>query len=311
MLHSVRERLAASLRRPLSLPSAPPFGSVDRLTYARNWLAYLSLTQTTLMGEEFPSADSTATATYPRDMCDRWDVDALPRGQAKEHSAQNGLWVIPGALSPQQCTDVINGMASLTRNGAVQGHCGVEVQPSVPPEPQDGEAAGVAQETWPWFEYERARWMVPLQPSPGVDPGFARILRTLQSHGCTDAHTWPRLGALAGPLGAALQLIEALPTLSIGAFARRKPLFLQVQALQRGAPITPHVDEPDVGGRAIATVLLQGPSEVRVGGVLFSLAAGDMYCLTGDARDRVDHEVFASAEDRLSVTIRYNSSGKS
>eukprot|EP00325_Prymnesiales_sp_UTEX-LB-985_P025987 CAMPEP_0174726730 /NCGR_PEP_ID=MMETSP1094-20130205/48416_1 /TAXON_ID=156173 /ORGANISM="Chrysochromulina brevifilum, Strain UTEX LB 985" /LENGTH=48 /DNA_ID= /DNA_START= /DNA_END= /DNA_ORIENTATION= len=37
--------------------------------------------------------------------------------------------------------------------------------------------------------------------------------------------------------------------------------------------------------------------------------AGDMYCLAGAARDSVDHEVYTSAEDRLSVTIRYSANG--
>ena len=173
-----------------------------------------------------------------------------------------------------------------------------------------GAILGIPQTSWAWYEYERARWMVPPQPSLGIDPTFAREhLRTLQSHGCTDAHTWPLLSALSGLGGDALMRIEALPSLLIDTFSRRKPLFLQLQALQRGCPITPHIDEPGVGGRAIATVVVQGPSSVRVGGVTFDLVAGDMYCLAGDARDSVDHEVYSCAEDRLSVTIRFSGDG--
>ena len=309
MLRTLRARLAEAFH----LPSSPPFGNVDRFTHTRNWLAYLSMTQTTLTGEEFPSADSNPgiAKVYPRDQCERWDVQALPQGVACEHAKQLGLWIIPRALSEEQCNDVSSSAAELTGDGSAQGCGGVAVQPRVPPVPIAGSVMCVPKILWPWYAYERARWMVPLQPSQGVDPGFALThLRTLQSHGCTDAHTWPLLSAISNLGGDALRLVEALPGLSIQAFANRKPLFLQLQALQRGAPITPHIDEPGVGGHAIATVLLQGPSDVRVGGVVFSLVAGDMYCLTGDAREKVDHEVYCSDEDRLSVTIRYCAQGR-
>ena len=81
------------------------------------------------------------------------------------------------------------------------------------------------------------------------------------------------------------------------------------QALQRGAIIHAHVDEPGVGGEAIATAVIAGASEVRVGGVTLTVAEGDMYCLVGAAREEVDHEVYAGRQDRLSVTIRYGARG--
>ena len=77
------------------------------------------------------------------------------------------------------------------------------------------------------------------------------------------------------------------------------------QTLQRGAIIHAHVDEPGVGGEAIATAVIAGASEVRVGGVTLTVSEGDMYCLVGAAREEVDHEVYAGRQDRLSVTIRY------
>ena len=306
MLTAVRSRITEVLSRSISRPSKPPFGSVDMLTYTKNMLAYMSLTQSPLLGEEFPSADANAANVYPRDQCEIWDVRSLPRGRAQEHSVQSGLWIIPNAISPNECEAVISETVELTEGGAVQGQDNVPVRPIVPPMAIAGAPLGIPLTKWAWYEYERARWMVPLQPSLGIDPTFALALRTLQSHGCTDAHTWPLLSELSNLGGEMIRTIEALPIRSVEAFARRTPLFLQLQALQRGAPITPHIDEPDYGGRAIATVVLQGPSDVRVGGVIFSLVAGDMYCLTGDARDAVDHEVFASEEDRLSVTVRYS-----
>ena len=309
MLNILRSRITEALHGSLCRASKPPFGLVDALTYTKNWLAYMSLTQSPLLGEEFPSADANAAKVYPRDQCELWDVRSLPHGCAHEHSVQSGLWIIPNALSEKECKDVIGEVEVLTQGGAVQGRENVPVRPMVPPLAIAGAPLGVPLANWAWYEYERARWMVPLQPSLGVDPNFALTLRTLQSHGCTDAHTWPLLSELSNLGGVALRAIEVLPIRSIEAFARRTPLFLQLQALQRGAPITPHIDEPDYGGRAIATVLLQGPSDVRVGGVIFRLVRGDMYCLTGAARDSVDHEVFASEEDRLSVTVRYSAAG--
>ena len=44
---------------------------------------------------------------------------------------------------------------------------------------------------------------------------------------------------------------------------------------------------------------------MRVGGVIFTVAEGDLYALVGSARDDVDHEVYAGRSDRLSVTVRY------
>jgi len=105
-----------------------------------------------------------------------------------------------------------------------------------------------------------------------------------------------------------------------GAAARRHPprytyygstAYLLRQALQRGAIIHAHVDEPGVGGEAIATAVIAGASEVRVGGVAFTVAEGDMYFLVGAARDDVDHEVYAGQQDRLSVTIRYGAQANS
>jgi hypothetical protein len=47
---------------------------------------------------------------------------------------------------------------------------------------------------------------------------------------------------------------EAMPA----AFGGRPPLFIQLQSLERGAVIGAHVDEHDVGGRAIATTVIRG-----------------------------------------------------
>lgn len=106
--------------------------------------------------------------------------------------------------------------------------------------------------------------MVPLQPAAGVDVGFAqRWLAGLQSHNCTDAREWPALSAVPGAGGDALRSLERLPPAALAPFARRAALFVQLQALQRGAIVHAHVDEPGVGGEAIATAVIAGASEAR------------------------------------------------
>ena len=150
--------------------------------------------------------------------------------------------------------------------------------------------------------------MLPLQPAMNpLDDGFRRgPLRALRSTNRTDAAGWPALGALAGAGGDALRALErAPPALLPAEFGARASLFVQLQGVAAGAAVTAHVDPPGVGGAAIATAVVAGASEVRVGGVRFVVRPGDMYCLAGAARRDVDHEVYAHADDRLSVTFRY------
>ncbi|CAE8731442.1 unnamed protein product [Polarella glacialis] len=59
------------------------------------------------------------------------------------------------------------------------------------------------------------------------------------------------------------------------------------------------------GGNMIATFVLEGSSEVRVGPLRFRVDTGDMYAIAHSARYEVEHEVMAAPHDRLSVTFRY------
>ena len=301
MLQRTAKRAASTLKA---------LSPVD-LVYWRNRLISLSLAQGAFLGEEFPSDPSGREPPYPYDQCDRWDLRALPRGKATEHPQQHGLWVIPGALSQADCRGVSDAIDKLTDDNAVH-------RPEAPSSPSQAPApqplcrshAPAASALWDWFAYGHARWMVPLQPSEGVCDAFAcGPLSLLRSHNCTDARSWPALSGVDGAGGDTLRMLEALPGLAMpSAFGGRPPLFLQVQSLERGAAIMGHVDEHDVGGRAIATtVIAGGESEVRVGGVVFCLQRGDLYALCGAARDDVDHEVYHSASwpNRVSVTVRY------
>ena len=95
------------------------------------------------------------------------------------------------------------------------------------------------------------------------------------------------------------------------ALRRRLPLavraeaasFLQLQALQRGTGVMPHIDAATPRAEVVATVGLRGHCTVRVGHVELEVGVGDVYCLEGRARWKVKHEVLPSRVDRLSVTI--------
>jgi len=280
-------------------------GSRFDYTYVRNRLVYLSLQQPAFIGEELPESGE-RREIYPRDQCIPWDLSALPQGRASLNPHQPGLWAVPGALSPAECTSIVAAITSLTAGDAVQGVNGVPVRgPAAKPLPQNV-AMSDASSVWEWFEYGHARRMVPLQPSCGINTSFALgPLSLLQSHNSTDARCWPLLASIPGDGGEALRAVERLPLELIPDISGRPPLFLQLQALQRGACVGAHVDEADVGGRAIATVVIYGGSEVRVGGTSFTVRPGDMYALTGEARDEIDHEVYAGQDDRLSITVRY------
>eukprot|EP01051_Picozoa_sp_SAG22_P006170 SAG22_NODE_395_length_11139_cov_14.562500_5_plen_290_part_00 len=82
--------------------------------------------------------------------------------------------------------------------------------------------------------------------------------------------------------------------------------FLQLQQLQRGASVRPHIDAAVPPAELVATVGLTGTATVRVGAVELQVEAGDVYCITGPARWEVKHEVLASTRDRLTVTLRFS-----
>ena len=274
--------------------------------YLKNRLVYMSLSQGAFLGEEFPT-ESSAPPVYPRDQCERWNIAALPQGRPVQHAQQRGLWVFPGAMSATICAEV---HAAIQKVACTDGEAASTAATSTTAAHQHDSLAPAAALTWPWFRYGHGRHMVPLQPSEGVCEEFALgPLSGLRSHNCTDARTWPELDAIAGAGGAALRTLERLfGNSNVAAFEDRPPLFLQVQSLQRGASIGAHIDQHDVGGRAIMTaVVAGGGGDVRVGGVVFTVQTGDVYGLCGEARDDVDHEVYSSAhpDDRISVTVRY------
>ena len=77
--------------------------------------------------------------------------------------------------------------------------------------------------------------------------------------------------------------------------------------LQRGASIRPHIDAGSPRADVVGTVGLTGDAVVRVGAAELLLAPGDAYLLSGPARWDVKHEVLASTQDRLTLTMRFHS----
>ena len=84
-------------------------------------------------------------------------------------------------------------------------------------------------------------------------------------------------------------------------------MFHQWQQLERGVAVAAHVDAASPPADTVVTLSLGTGSadSVRVGDVAMRVVAGDIYAISGAARWDVEHEVFASTSDRLSLTLRF------
>mmetsp|Transcript_24520 Transcript_24520/g.76281 ORF Transcript_24520/g.76281 Transcript_24520/m.76281 type:complete len:279 (-) Transcript_24520:67-903(-) len=220
------------------------------------------------------------------DPCVRWETSQLPKGIPLQNERVRGLWLIRG------CLDI----SAAQRIKAL--FCGLHER-----------------REYPWYTYEPGRDMMPLHASPALDDGTVeRVLTGIDvfgrpgSQGADPAAGWPRLAALAavGREGARdLEALQRLPCASLPTFASQPCLFLQAQILEGGAQVTPHRDALPYGGDMIATAVVEGGGEVRVGPLRFSVDPGDLYAIAHEARYDVEHEVMWSSRDRFSVTMRY------
>ena len=144
-------------------------------------------------------------------------------------------------------------------------------------------------------------------------------LEDFEVFGGVDPKSWLSLSALQASTDVRVQqgavllsdlIRHRLPRLGVPHM--QVPSFLQLQTLERGCGIMPHIDAATPRAEAVATLGLIGTCQVRVGPVLLPVAAGDMYVLTGEARWHVKHEVLPPFQDRMSCTVRFNASpGKS
>lgn len=214
----------------------------------------------------------------------RWDTAKLPQRTAVEHAELPGLWLIRDSLDAVTCKRLQSLFTGLGSNMRAT-----------------------------WYRYNFGRDMLPVHASPRLDIELANeILPTHVfgddgSSGAKHEH-WPSLDELLleGVEGAKeLKQLQDLPAMHVSGFRGQPCLFIQAQALESGAEVTAHKDPLPYGGHLIATAVLRGGSDVRVGSVRFRVETGDVYILADDARYNVEHEIEASMEPRISVTLRY------
>lgn len=215
-----------------------------------------------------------------------WDVSGIPRALAVESPKQGGLWLIRGCLDLDAAARIKALFVDLHRRSVFH-----------------------------WNHYEPGRDMMPLHAHPPLEMALTkRVICGLDvfgppgSRGADPLARWPLLGNLLAEeaIGAAeLHGLQVLPQKAIARFADEPCLFVQAQSLECGAEVTPHRDALPFGGDMIATYVIEGSSDVRVGAQRFRVDAGDMYAIADEARYDVEHEVMAAPYDRLSVTFRY------
>ncbi|CAE7310561.1 unnamed protein product [Symbiodinium natans] len=213
-----------------------------------------------------------------------WDLTKVPSGTLHRNPSIQGLWLLRGCMTE----DALAKVRALIRS--------------------------LHEGSRPWHGYEMGRCMMPLHADPALEDATLQTvtadLDVFGSPGSRGAlpQQWPRLAALRAsqaPGAEELWHLQKLAPQLIEDFGDRRCLFVQAQALEAGAEVSPHRDALPSGGDLIATVVLEGSSDVRVGSQRFEVQAGDFYAIGHAARYHVEHEVLASPRDRLSVTFRY------
>lgn len=179
--------------------------------------------------------------------------------------------------------------------------------------------------SWELFMFEPGRGMAPMRPHTG-EPRSAppavqqQWLAGFEVFGSAPVDDWLCLARLAERMqhdghddaarGAARlrRLQAALPELlPVAIDPSAYCMFYQWQELERGVAVAAHIDASTPPADTVVTLSLGTGSHdsVRVGDVAMRVVAGDIYAISGRARWDVDHEVFCSTSDRLSLTIRF------
>lgn len=226
------------------------------------------------------------TAQELHEPCQFWDVKSVPKGVVQQSSGLRGLWLLRGCVDQDAAARIKDLFHDLHKR-----------------------------QVFPWNNYEIGRFMMPLHAAPALDAETTtRVITGLDvfgppgSKGADPLTGWPHLQRLLdeGIAGAKeLQGLQRLPQEVISDFTAEPCLFVQAQVLECGAEVTPHRDALPFGGDMIATVVIEGSSDIRVGSQRFRVDAGDMYAIAHEARYAVEHEVMPAPHDRLSITFRY------
>jgi len=226
------------------------------------------------------------TAQEIQEPCVPWDVRSSPARVALRHPTLDALWLVRRCLDSTEMARIRSLFEQLHHSGR-----------------------------FPWYTYEPGREMIPIHAAPGLDDDVKRrVLQGIEvfgepgSLGSDPVGGWPRLSDLLGDssVGSAeLLALQRLPQELFEDFAPQPCIFLQAQALERGAEVTPHRDAVPYGGDMIATLVVEGSNQVRVGSVRFPVEPGDLYGIARSARYDVEHEVRGASADRFSITMRY------
>jgi hypothetical protein len=191
-----------------------------------------------------------------------------------------------------------------------------------------------------WFTYHTGRDMMPVNSiQRPQDEKHARKLRnlllSLQSANNTDPRTWPYLeewGKIShdntihtdvdtnkdnnmdgsiddAVIKGALVLSSVQKRIQCGEILPKaidEPcLFIQIQNVIRGGVVGSHIDPLVKGGKCITTLIVNGVTDVRVGNTVLKVEPGDLYGIEGNARYNIEHEVYATVDDRLTATLRF------
>lgn len=222
-----------------------------------------------------------------------------------EHPKIHGLFFIKGYVSAQQCAHISN---------MIHHTCNIDLSRSSPA-PSKGEEAGIYM---PWFQYDPSRYITGCLPHQDLAISKSDQMSNLtdfEVFGGVHPSKWLDLNKLCVhssegvSLGANIlrKIQKDIPTI-IGDLPLQetfKCAFLQLQRMERGVRIMPHIDSDIPKVDLIATACIAGRNIIRIGSVDVTVEEGDLYALVGYARHCVKHEVLSSPRDRLTVTFRY------
>ena len=207
---------------------------------------------------------------------------------------QRGLWLCRGAMPRRTCEDIA---------AFASAACG-------------GDAAVREPHSWAWHGYDPSRRVAPVLLDSS--PKAAAQLCEFEVFGGEAPERWLRAAHFARHPDAAVRRgarkLVSLPRRARSLVPRSAHdlagemslvQFLQLQALQRGAEIRPHIDAATPPADVVATLGVTGTARILVGAVETVIREGDLYLLAGAARWERKHEVLAAESDRLTVTTRF------
>ena len=255
-------------------------------TYLKNRALYLLASNPPL--DDSHSEDNTVLDQRPPPL--RWDVNQLSGTVACP--TEEGLFLHRKCINPVELQHIESFVAAAAKKQA-------------------------------WFTYCTGRDMMPVnsiqRPQDATQaPKLQSLLLSLQSANNTDPTTWNDLeewcdettsSEISLPASGARVLATVQKRIQQGTLlpaAVDEPcLFIQIQNVVRGGVVGSHIDPLVKGGKCISTLIINGTTDVRVGNTVLKVEPGDIYGIEKHARYDVEHEVYATVDDRLTATFRF------